>query len=280
MHPTNCLNCATILTADDNFCPTCGQKTDTHHITIKHIFHEFFHSFTHADKGFLGMIADLAIRPGIVATEYIAGKRKKYFNPFTFFLLCIGLVVFSSHTFNAIGEPQKANPAIVAKLPTEKAKRQYIALITRTNNATEFMSKNLNLLTMLALPYYTFFFWIFFRRRGYNYAEIMVAYMMFSSFTGLLTAATVIPLLSRLKTDPNLMYVTGAIFILVFIYISWALYQFFKFKKPLSFLLLFMVSIMSAILFFLLVFSAMYYYVFRDNTWMMLQLTWKQLFSS
>jgi hypothetical protein len=280
MHPTNCLNCATILTADDNFCPTCGQKTDTHHITIKHILHEFFHSFTHADKGFLGMIADLAIRPGIVATEYIAGKRKKYFNPFTFFLLCIGLVVFSSHTFNAIGEPQKINPGIVAKLPTEKAKRQYIGLINRTNNATEFMSKNLNLLTMLALPYYTFFFWIFFRRRGYNYAEIMVAYMMFSSFTGLLTAATVIPLLSRLKTDPNLMYVTGAVFILVFIYISWALYQFFKFKKPLSFLLLFMVSIMSAILFFLLVFVAMYYYVFRDNTWMMLQLTWKQLFSS
>ena len=87
MHPTTCLNCGTLLTADDNFCPHCGQKSRIHRLTLVHIFHEFFHSFTHADKGFLGITADLAAKPGIVAREYIRGKRKKYFNPFTYYLL-------------------------------------------------------------------------------------------------------------------------------------------------------------------------------------------------
>src|ERR1700730_19439583 len=80
MHPTNCLNCGTMLTADDNFCPVCGQKTDTHRISFSHIFHEFFHTLTHADKGVLALLRDLAVKPGMVAAEYIAGKRKKYFH--------------------------------------------------------------------------------------------------------------------------------------------------------------------------------------------------------
>ncbi|GEM_PF-4297466 len=85
MHPTDCLNCGAAWQPGMNYCPQCGQKTDIHRLTFTHILHEFFHAFTHADKGIFHLLKGLATQPGTVAREYVEGKRKKYFNPFTFF---------------------------------------------------------------------------------------------------------------------------------------------------------------------------------------------------
>ena len=82
-HGTDCLNCGTSLSARDYFCPRCGQKADTHRLTWKHFGHEVLHAVTHADASVLHLFRDLLVRPGTVAREYLAGKRKKYFSPFT-----------------------------------------------------------------------------------------------------------------------------------------------------------------------------------------------------
>jgi len=88
-----CRNCA----ADFNgkFCNNCGQKSDVPRFTFRHIFEEGFHAFTHADKSFLSYAKDVTLYPGRVAYEYIVErKRKKYFNPFTFFLLISAISLF------------------------------------------------------------------------------------------------------------------------------------------------------------------------------------------
>lgn len=78
-----------------NFCSNCGQKADVGVFSFHHIFHEAIHAFTHADKGFLVLLKKLVVSPGIVAYEYIVeGKRKKFFNPFTFFALIIAIYAF------------------------------------------------------------------------------------------------------------------------------------------------------------------------------------------
>ncbi|MEO7523843.1 MAG: DUF3667 domain-containing protein [Ferruginibacter sp.] len=89
----NCKNCDTNL--QGKFCKNCGQKANIHPLTFRHIFHEVFHAFTHADKSFLVMLKKMITGPGNVAYEYIVeGKRQRYYNPFTFFLLVTAINAF------------------------------------------------------------------------------------------------------------------------------------------------------------------------------------------
>ncbi|HYJ37617.1 MAG TPA: DUF3667 domain-containing protein [Chitinophagaceae bacterium] len=282
MHPTNCLNCGTILTADDQFCPSCGQKTNTHRFTLSHILHEFFHSFTHADKGFLGLTLDLAIKPGIVAREYIGGKRKKYFNPFTYYLLCTAIILFSVNLFTNLGQPLKADPKIVAKIPNEKSKQAYFKIINRTNTASAFMKRNLNTASNLFLPFYAFLSWIFFRRRGYNYSELLVAYMLFTSFSSLIIALFFTPWLGAIMKQgakPILLYLGGATILIQIIYIGIAHYRFFQFKNPLYIILTSLVSLIGFIFLFTLIFMGQFYYIFGSNWWKVMKLTLQQMFN-
>jgi Protein of unknown function (DUF3667) len=58
------------------------------------ISHDFLHAMFHVDQSIFALIRDLAYRPGHVAREFVEGKRKKYFGPFAFLLLAVGLASF------------------------------------------------------------------------------------------------------------------------------------------------------------------------------------------
>ncbi len=89
----NCKNCQT--ENHSKYCGNCGQKTLLPSFTISYLTQEIFHSFTHADRSILSYMKGLILHPGRVAREYILeGKRKKYFNPFTFFLLISGFCIY------------------------------------------------------------------------------------------------------------------------------------------------------------------------------------------
>lgn len=88
-----CKNCGNGVPG--KFCTNCGQKADTHDLTFTHIFHEVIHAFTHADKSFFAFLKSVTLNPGKVGYEYIIeGKRKRYYNPFAFFLLITAISAF------------------------------------------------------------------------------------------------------------------------------------------------------------------------------------------
>src|SRR5690349_14020826 len=93
---TNCKNCGVAF--QGKFCPNCAQRSDTHRFTLKHLFHESLHALTHTDKGMLLLIKEMFLKPGKVAREFVAGKRKTYFNPITFLLITTALSIFLSKT--------------------------------------------------------------------------------------------------------------------------------------------------------------------------------------
>jgi hypothetical protein len=94
-----CLNCEHITIG--NFCNNCGQKTNTHRITIKHfLFHDLLHGVMHLEKGILFTIKEALLRPGKAALEYISGKRVRYYNVFYLTLLLIGFNIFLNHIQN------------------------------------------------------------------------------------------------------------------------------------------------------------------------------------
>ena len=212
MHQANCLNCETALQGGENFCPSCGQKTNTHRLTLGHFFHEFFHAFTHADKGIFHLLLGMLIRPGVVAREYIEGKRKKYFNPFTFFLIMMGIYVLSNRIFNP--EPIEIHvPASIMNIPDEAAKSKAIAMFIRGGEVRNFTSANGNIISMIAIPLIALIFWLSYRKRKFNYAEHLTANMLFTSFANIFFSLIVFPLQKLTAGSPysNLFTVMGLI---------------------------------------------------------------------
>lgn len=96
MSNNRCLNCEKELT--DKFCAACGQKADTHRISFKNfIFHDIMHGIFHIDKGMLFTARQSLTRPGKAALDYIAGKRKRYYNVFYLILIVAGIIFFVRH---------------------------------------------------------------------------------------------------------------------------------------------------------------------------------------
>jgi hypothetical protein len=94
----SCLNCGAAL--DSRFCPDCGQKADTHRITLGHfITHDLLHGVWHIERGILFTLKEALLRPGQAALDYISGKRVRYYNVFYLCLLIIGLDVVVSRFF-------------------------------------------------------------------------------------------------------------------------------------------------------------------------------------
>jgi uncharacterized protein DUF3667 len=155
-----CKNCGRIF--EDNYCPNCGQTAHIHRYSIKHILHDFFHTFTHVDSGILFLMKELTLRPGIVAREYIEGKRKKYFSPMQYLLLGIAVVTFLSVNLN-LGTGLIGNVAVSGE-DVQKFKEQFL----------HFFYKSYNIFQFLTIPFTAFYSWIFFRKSGFNYSENLI----------------------------------------------------------------------------------------------------------
>ncbi|WP_410503458.1 DUF3667 domain-containing protein [Hymenobacter sp. AT01-02] len=91
--------------AEGQYCPQCGQPRP-HRLSVRHVLHELLHVFTHADKSIFAYTGHVLLRPGQVVADYLAGRRKRYFNPFQFLLLVVGaatLLTTVGHYYEATG---------------------------------------------------------------------------------------------------------------------------------------------------------------------------------
>ncbi len=220
-----CLNCTSILEQQDSFCRACGQKTVVHRFTLKKILHEFFHAFTHTDRSIFHLLRGLATRPGIIALEYLQGRRKKYFNPFTFFVLCMGFFVLSNNLFQAYGQAPDPDPQVLQSMPDESARHKYRTIVQRQGEISIFLQKNTNILTMVAVPFFSLMSWGLLRRKRLNYAEHLVANVLFISFSNLIFTIIALPLMGYTAGTQTYFIILFTALLLQSIYMAWAHYQ-------------------------------------------------------
>ena len=146
-----CRNCSAPLQNEQRFCGGCGQRTGLARLTMGHIFHDVMHALTHADHSIFSLVKDLIVRPGHVAREYVEGKRKKYFGPFAFLVITVGLASL-----------------VVALTGVEWFKPIPDA------RAGGFLQRHINLVMLIQVPMLAALNWLFFRSERYNYAEHLV----------------------------------------------------------------------------------------------------------
>lgn len=227
MHPTNCLNCGSSLDPGQKFCAVCGQKADTHRLSLHEIGHDALHYMIHADKSIFHLLRELAVRPGVVAREYIAGKRVKYFKPVNFFLIVGGIMVFMTTFFHYANDTAVKHLEQVAagvKDPVEQ--KQLYSQLERTKQTTHYISKYANVVNMLVTPLFAFVLWLFYRKAGYSFIEHLVANMYIISFTMLCYVLLVVPWQKQLTFNLTSWILLLAFIVFQMVYGGIAYYQF------------------------------------------------------
>jgi len=151
-----CRNCSAPLQGDQRFCGGCGQRTGLARLTMGQILHDFMHALTHADHSIFSLVKDLFVRPGHVAREYVEGKRKKYFGPFAFLVITVGLASL-----------------VVALTGIEWFKPIPDARVGG------FLDRHINLVMLIQVPILAALNWLLFRSERFNYAE----HLVFTAYT-------------------------------------------------------------------------------------------------
>mgnify|MGYP002780752472 FL=1 len=162
MPEPNCLNCGQAL-PPGSFCPQCGQKRP-HRLSVGHVLHEVVHVFTHADKSIFGYARHVLLRPGRVVRDYLAGRRQRYFNPFQFLLLAVGvstLLATQLHYYEQVGESVQRAVALRGASPAQLAR---VAAYFHAVGAY------FNVWWLVLLPFHALPAWLAYRPR-LNYAE-------------------------------------------------------------------------------------------------------------
>lgn len=189
--PSNCLNCGTPFGGEQSFCARCGQKTSTRRLTLHDIGHDLMHAFTHADHSVFSLVRSLAVHPGRVAREYVDGQRKKYFNPFTFLIIVVGIatLLMAATRFLTFG----AVP---------------------TNPVSAFLQNHSNLIILGQVPLLAMFSLLLFRKERLHFAEHMVLTAYASGFRSIFFIVAVMPAWWLFKTPYN---ATVAVYIVLWI---------------------------------------------------------------
>ncbi len=150
-----CKNCSTHFKG--NFCPNCSQKSSLDRLKISTVLGEFWHNLTHTDHSIFNFIKQMFFNPGLVIREFIGGKRKKYFSPYTFFLVVTGFLIFvSSQLFKYEDSLYKVR-----------------------NEFGQYITKHYNLIIICCLPIIALIIKIIFSKKKYNYAE-WITFLIFA----------------------------------------------------------------------------------------------------
>ena len=150
-----CKNCNQTIQDDQFYCPHCGQKSDVTRLNFKQLIKDIWIAFSNTDEGFLLLIKELVYKPGKVARDYVSGRRKHYFNPFSYLAIMVAIALFFILRFESYGI-------------------DYSLMKTQDLEFLRFTFQYFNLFIFFTCPVYALVIWIFFLGNQLNYAENLV----------------------------------------------------------------------------------------------------------
>ena len=110
----SCQNCEAEISADYEFCPHCGQKTNDD-LTIGVLFYNTISNYFSFDARFLKSFFPLMFKPGQLPIKFIQGKRLLYLHPAQMYLFVsvIFFFVISFSTRELVQEADQINEKVV-----------------------------------------------------------------------------------------------------------------------------------------------------------------------
>jgi len=171
---------------------------------MRDIGHDLMHAITHADHSIFALVKALALRPGRVARDYVDGRRKKYFGPFGFLIISVGLATF-----------------VIALSGVH-----WFAPIT-DNPVAEFLQRHINLVILIQMPIIALLCWALFFRARLHYAEHLILAAYTSGFRALFLGLVEMPLLvlaGATTAEPRFVWAYYALWVAYFAFAATQFY--------------------------------------------------------
>jgi hypothetical protein len=207
---TNCRNCNQIV--NDNFCAKCGHAVQLKRIDGHYIWHEIVHVL-HFEKGIFYTVRELVINPGKNIRAFITSDRDRLVKPVIFIIITSLIYTLVSHFFH------NQDSFIKIEVPSSAA----------TDAINRWIHQNYGYSNILEGLFIALWLKIFFRKSDYNFYEIVIL-LCFTMGIGMLIFALAVILTGLIHVD--LLQASGMVF---FVYITWAIGQFFDGKKIMSY---------------------------------------------
>ena len=81
---STCRNCGAAVSR--NYCPECGQDTSLHPLSVWEFYQEIVSHYVAAEGKLWRTLGLLALQPGRLTVEYLAGRRQRYIVPLRLYL--------------------------------------------------------------------------------------------------------------------------------------------------------------------------------------------------
>ena len=236
MQINSCKNCNEPI--NENYCSNCGQPTKLKRIDSRYIIREIASAFN-AERGMLYTTKKMLTSPGESIKHYITENRTRYVKPITFLIITSLIYTLVSHIFH-IGANEYSLQQSEIEIPT----------LTIFINWMIDYNGYLSIITgfFIAFPIK-----LFFRKSGFNLFEIFVLLCYLSGIASLIFSVV---LIFQGLIHLNLIHITVLI---VLIYYTWAIGQFFDKRKTVSYIKAFLSYLLGLAVFsFLITFIAIF----------------------
>ena len=231
----NCPNCGTILLG--NHCHECGQKRIHHNeLAVKRFLGRVINDFTdlESNKVFRTLSA-MILRPGLLASEYLSGRRGSYLGPLKLYLTFSALYFLFAWT--VLSEVRGGSAQRIARHPAtvSMAKQRGLdpnAFADKIQQKAEKYASGLRIFSVLISG--TFLAALYFRMRKYYVEHLVFSlyYYSFDFFCKSLFAVLFLAVAALGWKVPSL--VLNLFYPLALVYLSFALRRAYRQKWPMT----------------------------------------------
>lgn len=174
------------------------------------VLHDLVHALVHVDHSIFALMRALILRPGAVAREYVNGHRKRYFGPFAFLVIVVGVasIVLQATGFLVFSPDNSSTPS--------------------GNVIASFLQRNINLVILLQVPIISAMCALLFYKQKFYYVEHVVLAAYTSGIRSLFFIAVVIPAWYLVRPSGHALWLTYIYILLWALYFGYGASQFYN----------------------------------------------------
>jgi hypothetical protein len=175
-----CVACGADLSG--RYCAACGEAAGHHDYSLRHFAEEALETFTHLDGRVFSTFRSLVARPGLLASDFLAGRRKSQMGPVQLFVVCNviyfliqPLTIFATFTSTLrIQTEERSWHRLASAMVAAKAAARHVPPAEYARTFDEVAHLQGKSLVILMVPLFACGAWALYGRSRRFYAEHLV----------------------------------------------------------------------------------------------------------
>jgi hypothetical protein len=177
---SRCIECGADVSG--RFCSQCGEATTRHDYSLGHAAEELVETVAHVDGRVFSTFRSLITRPGLLAANFLAGRRRSQMGPVQLFFVC-NVIYFLIQPFSfaapftstlSMQTTQRPWSAMARRMVEGEMQRRNVSAAEYERRFDEAAHLQGKTLVIIMVPIFALGAWVLFGRTRRFYAEHLV----------------------------------------------------------------------------------------------------------